>query len=86
MIIGRVLGKYQLGIGDSWIALRIEEMIRSGKLEAVTSEPKICRFIIECLKSVRSNIELNSSMTNFNYHLEDKASFTESDTKGQFQS
>ncbi len=36
MIIGRVLGKYQLGIGDSWIALRIEEMIRAGKLEPVT--------------------------------------------------
>ena len=36
MIIGRVLGKYQLGIGDSWVALRIEEMIRAGKLETVT--------------------------------------------------
>ncbi len=34
MIVGRVLGKYQLGIGDSWIALRIEEMIHAGKLEA----------------------------------------------------
>lgn len=36
MIVGRVLGKYQLGIGDSWVALRIEEMIRTGKLEPVT--------------------------------------------------
>lgn len=36
MIIGRVLGKYQLGIGDSWVALRIEEMIQAGKLEAVS--------------------------------------------------
>ena len=36
-IIGRVLGKYQLGIGDSWLALRIEEMIRAGKFEAVNS-------------------------------------------------
>lgn len=37
MVIGRVLGKYQLGIGDSWVALRIEEMIHARKLEAVTS-------------------------------------------------
>lgn len=36
MIVGRVLGKYQLGIGDSWVALRIEEMIRTGKLEPLT--------------------------------------------------
>ncbi len=37
MIVGRVIGKYQLGIGDSWIALRIEEMIHAGKLKAVTA-------------------------------------------------
>lgn len=37
MIVGRVLGKYQLGIGDSWIAFRIEEMIYAGKLEAVSA-------------------------------------------------
>lgn len=36
MVIGRVMGKYQLGIGDSWIALRIEEMIGAGKLEVVS--------------------------------------------------
>ncbi len=36
MIIGRVLGKYQLGISDNWIAFRIEEMVREGKLEPVT--------------------------------------------------
>jgi len=36
MIVGRVLGKYQLGIGDFWVAFRIEEMIRAGKLEAVS--------------------------------------------------
>lgn len=35
-VIGSVLGKYQLGIGDAWAALRIEEMIRSGKLEVVS--------------------------------------------------
>jgi hypothetical protein len=36
MVVGRVLGKYQLGIGDSWVALRIEEMIHAGKVESVT--------------------------------------------------
>ena len=40
MIVGRVLGKYQLGIGDSWVAFRIEEMINAGKLEAVTAGAK----------------------------------------------
>lgn len=37
MIIGRVLGKYRLGIGDSWVAFRIEEMIHSGRLEVVSA-------------------------------------------------
>ena len=36
-LIGKVLGKYNLGIGDSWVALRIEEMIRGGKLKVITS-------------------------------------------------
>ncbi len=36
-LIGNILGKYQLSIGDGWLALRIEEMIRAGKLETVTS-------------------------------------------------
>jgi len=39
-IIGRVLGKYQLGISDSWVALRIEEMIHAGKLEVVAAAAK----------------------------------------------
>ncbi|MGE4277714.1 MAG: DUF3658 domain-containing protein [Lawsonibacter sp.] len=36
-VIGRVLGKYQLGIGDAWVALRIEEMLQAGALEAVSA-------------------------------------------------
>lgn len=40
MIVGRVLGKYQLGISDSWVAFRIEEMIHAGKLEAVSAVPE----------------------------------------------
>lgn len=39
-LIGNVMGKYQLGIGDEWIALRIEAMIKAGKLLPITeSEP-----------------------------------------------
>lgn len=40
VVVGNVLGKYQLGISDGWIALRIEEMIRNGLLEAVTQPEK----------------------------------------------
>lgn len=36
MIIGRVLGKYELGIGDAWVAHRIEVMISNGSLLPVT--------------------------------------------------
>ncbi|MBQ4346901.1 MAG: DUF1835 domain-containing protein [Firmicutes bacterium] len=40
VVIGNVLGKYQLGIGDAWIALRIEKMIAAGNLEIVESTPE----------------------------------------------
>ncbi len=40
MIVGRVLVKYNLRISDAWVALRIEEMIRAGELEAVTEAEK----------------------------------------------
>ncbi|WP_088189237.1 DUF3658 domain-containing protein [Desulfosporosinus sp. FKA] len=36
-VIGQVIGKYQFGIHDSWVAFRIEEMIREGKLEVVSA-------------------------------------------------
>ncbi len=35
-VIGDILGRYQLGTGDVWIALRIERFIREGMLEVVT--------------------------------------------------
>lgn len=38
-VIGNVLGKYQLGIGDAWAALRIGKMIAEGKLEIVERAP-----------------------------------------------
>ena len=38
-VIGNVLGKYQLGIGDAWVAMRIDKMIAEGKLEIVERAP-----------------------------------------------
>lgn len=38
-IIGKIMGRFQLGIGDGWIANRIETMIKSGELEIVTQAP-----------------------------------------------
>ncbi|KGK91104.1 hypothetical protein DP73_05070 [Desulfosporosinus sp. HMP52] len=34
-LIGTILGKYQLGVGDGWYALRIEMMIAKNQLEIV---------------------------------------------------
>lgn len=39
-LIGNVLGTYQLGIGDAWIAHRIEKMIHDGTLTAISTPPK----------------------------------------------
>lgn len=36
-VIGTILGKYRLGIGDAWIALRIEQFIREGLFEVLTT-------------------------------------------------
>ncbi len=38
--IGRVLGRYQLGISDGWLALRVEEMIRQGMLVPLSQPPQ----------------------------------------------
>lgn len=52
-LIGNVLGKYQLGVSDFWIALRIEEMLRKGQLQAVTEagpdEPVYWRKLQKCV-------------------------------------
>lgn len=40
VLIGNVLGKYQLGIGDAWLANRIEGMIANGELEIASEHPK----------------------------------------------
>lgn len=36
-LVGQVLGKYRLGIGDAWIALRIEQFIKDGLLRPITA-------------------------------------------------
>lgn len=39
-LIGDIMGRFQLGIGDGWIANRIETMVSSGELEVVTPAPE----------------------------------------------
>lgn len=52
VVIGDVIGKYQLGIGVGWVAYRIEEMIRAGNLEVVTNaaedRPSYDRILRKC--------------------------------------
>lgn len=52
MLIGRVLGKYSLGIGDGLIAMRIEQFIKEGKLEVIThakpQDPSYHRMLRKC--------------------------------------
>ena len=38
-VIGQILGQYQLGITDAWLALRMEQMIAKGRLIPVTQPP-----------------------------------------------
>ena len=37
-LIGTILGKYPLGVGDGWYALRIKKMIADGELEIVADK------------------------------------------------
>lgn len=47
--IGNILGKNQLGIGDAWIALRIEQFVKAGRFEELTPPapdgPTYCRTL-----------------------------------------
>lgn len=49
-LIGDVLGRYALGIGDAWVALRIEEMIGRGQLISVTQPEPGSRYRGRILK------------------------------------
>lgn len=47
MLIGKILGENQLGVGDCWYAQRIEHFIRKGKIAVVEdSEKKYARVIV----------------------------------------
>ena len=39
-VIGAILGRDLPGISDCWLALRMEVMLQSGELEAVTAAPE----------------------------------------------
>lgn len=39
-LIGDIIGKYQLGIGDGWISRRIDAMIRGGEFSIVEEAPE----------------------------------------------
>ncbi|HZK28398.1 MAG TPA: DUF3658 domain-containing protein [Thermoclostridium sp.] len=39
-LIGEIMGKYQLGVSDSWYALRIDKMIEANKLLVVAEKDK----------------------------------------------
>ena len=49
LVIGNVLGKYQLGISDVWISSRIDKMIENGILDIIKDAPKgdgnYCRIL-----------------------------------------
>lgn len=53
VLIGRVLGSYQLGISDGWVALRIEAMIHAGKLEVVAEGDRDLPMYHRVLRRVR---------------------------------
>lgn len=39
-LVGQVLGKYQLGVSPSWLALRVEKLVHSGLLERIKEQEK----------------------------------------------
>ena len=50
-LIGRLLGKYPLGLGDAFFALRLEQFVRDGALQEVSSpapgEPAYHRILLK---------------------------------------
>lgn len=53
MLVGQVLGKNQLGIGDGWIALRVEQFIRDGLLVPVTAPAPDAPVYHRILKKIK---------------------------------
>lgn len=52
-LIGRIIGKYQLGVSDGWLALRVEEMIERGELKALDAAPENNSIYRRTLRKVR---------------------------------
>ena len=46
-LIGNVLGKHPLGIGDWWYAKRINKMIEQGELEVIQKQKEIYRQVLK---------------------------------------
>lgn len=46
-VIGEVLGRCRLGIGDHWIADRLRVMLREGVLQMVREEPHFYRCVVK---------------------------------------
>ncbi len=46
-LIGKILGKHPLGVGDFWYAKRINEMIEEGELTVVQKEKEIYRQVLK---------------------------------------
>ena len=53
ILVGQVLGKYQLGIGDGWIALRVEQFIREGLLVPITTPAPNAPIYHRMLKKIK---------------------------------
>lgn len=52
-LLGTVIGKYQLGIGDGWYAKRIIKMIEQGELEVVQKQKEIYHQVLKKRKSIQ---------------------------------
>ena len=53
VLVGQVLGKNQLGIGDGWIALRVEQFIKEGLLVPITTPAPNAPIYHRMLKKIK---------------------------------
>jgi hypothetical protein len=64
-LIGTILGKYPLGVGDGWYALRIKKMIADGKLEVVGDKDASHPYGKILRKVKRNSMELGTEHEKF---------------------
>ena len=53
VLVGQVLGKNPLGIGDGWIALRVEQFIKEGLLVPITTPAPNAPIYHRMLKKIK---------------------------------